>query len=84
MGYAIAILILRRFHGTHGRLAAAKRFQEIADMKGHNGEDYFWWWFGFLCGWAMVMALPDRFKWTGRSCSPNDDLPGYYKGGVIP
>lgn len=56
--------------------AAAKQFQEIATMKGHNGEDYFWWcfWLG-LCGWAMVMALPDRRNGQAGTVLPNDDLP---------
>ena len=53
MGYAIAILIL--FVASMALMvnwAAAKRFQEIADMKGHNGEDYFWWcfWLGLFAG----------------------------------
>ena len=41
-----------------------------------DGEDYFWWcfWLG-LCGWAMVMALPDRRNGQAGAVLPNDDLP---------
>ena len=38
----------------------AKKFVEIADMKGHNGSDYFWYIFLFgIIGMLMVIALPD-------------------------
>ena len=39
----------------------ARSFQNIAEMKGHNGGAYFWWTF-FLppVGMMMVIALPDR------------------------
>lgn len=39
----------------------AKKFEEIAIMKGHNSKCYFW--YSFLLGpvgFAMVIALPDR------------------------
>lgn len=56
---------------------AAKQFQEIADLKGHAGKKYFWWcfWLG-PCGWAMVIALPDRGKAVQQSnASDFDELP---------
>ena len=42
-------------------LLIAKEFVAIADKKGHNGRQYFWWMFlfGFI-GYLMVIALPDR------------------------
>ena len=75
MAYAILILFVASM-ALMVNWAAAKRFQEIADMKGHNGEDYFWWcfWLG-LCGWAMVMAQPDRRNGQAGAVLPNDDLP---------
>lgn len=44
---------------------AAKKFEEIAIMKGHNDKSYFW--YSFLLGpigFAMVIALPDRNQKT--------------------
>ena len=39
----------------------AKKFVEIADMKGHYGSDYFWYIFLFgMIGMLMVIALPDK------------------------
>jgi hypothetical protein len=37
----------------------SKKFEDIANLKGHEG--YFWWcfWLGLL-GWIMVAALPDN------------------------
>ena len=39
----------------------SRSFQNIAEMKGHNGKPYFWWtfWVGPV-GMMMVTALPDR------------------------
>ena len=50
---------------------AAKRFQKIAEMKGHRENCYFWWcfWTGPI-GMMMVIALPDR-----RSGSAGESLP---------
>ena len=37
----------------------AKKFMEIAEMKGHDGGSYFWWTFlAGPVGMAMVIALP--------------------------
>lgn len=55
---------------------AAKQFQEIAKLKGHHGDTYFWWCFFLgLCGWAMVIALPDRANAQMQSSVSVDDLP---------
>lgn len=55
---------------------AAGKFNEIAQMKGHNG--YFWWcfWLGII-GWIMVAALPDRrnLAHSQNSKDNTDDLP---------
>ncbi|MBR7184452.1 MAG: hypothetical protein IKD37_02470 [Clostridia bacterium] len=42
-------------------LAAASKFADIAELKGHGRKPWFAWcfWFG-LAGWLMVVALPDR------------------------
>ena len=38
----------------------AKKFEEIAEMKGHDGSTYFWFTFIFgLVGMLMVIALPN-------------------------
>lgn len=41
----------------------AKKYAEIAEMKGHDGSSYFWWcfWLGIF-GHLLVVALPDRNK----------------------
>ena len=37
----------------------AKKFEEIAEMKGHYGSTYFWYTFVFgMVGMLMVIALP--------------------------
>lgn len=56
----------------------ALKFKTIAEMKGHDGQEYFWWTllvapFGML----MVIALPD---WSDRSSGKGnaiqeDELP---------
>ena len=39
----------------------AKKFEEIAEMKGHEGSTYFWFTFLFgLVGMLMVIALPNK------------------------
>jgi hypothetical protein len=39
----------------------AKKFEEIAEMKGHVGNTYFWFTFIFgLVGMLMVIALPNN------------------------
>ena len=39
----------------------AGKFKEIAEMKGHDGESYFWFTFIFgFVGMLMVIALPDK------------------------
>jgi len=38
----------------------ARKFSDIAEMKGHNGNSYFWWTFIFgFVGMLMVIALPN-------------------------
>lgn len=55
---------------------AAKRFDEIAQMKGHPPKKYFWWcfWLG-MTGWAMVIALPDRGAPQKANRFDTDELP---------
>ena len=37
-------------------------FRDIAEMKGHEGRQYFWWTFILgLVGMMMVIALPDLY-----------------------
>ena len=39
----------------------AKKFEEIAEMKGHEGHTYFWFTFLFgIIGMLMVIALPNQ------------------------
>ena len=39
----------------------AKKFSDIAEMKGHEGGTYFWFTFLFgMVGMLMVIALPNR------------------------
>ena len=41
----------------------AKKFAEIAEMKGHDGDTYFWFTYCLgICGMLMVIALPDNTK----------------------
>lgn len=49
-------------------LLAAQVFEEIAEMKGHNGKRFFWWCF-FVgpVGMMMVIALPDRRNGYGNT-----------------
>lgn len=56
---------------------AASVFQEIAEMKGHQGKRFFWWcfWVGPV-GMMMVIALPDRRSGISNANSPVlDELP---------
>lgn len=52
---------------------AARKFEEIAEMKGHSG--YFAWcfWLGII-GWCMVIALPDRSNKTAEK-AVDESLP---------
>lgn len=52
----------------------SKKFEEIANMKGHSV--YFWWCFWLTSiGWAMVIALPDRnIKFPGVLFKSNRHL----------
>ena len=65
MGYIVVSCIVILVIDALG----AKKFEEIANMKGHQG--YFWWcfWLG-LAGWAMVIALPDRGVMPSRDSVP--------------
>ena len=49
----------------------AKKFADIAEMKGHEGDTYFWFTFIFgVIGMLMVVALPDtiqRYKPTTQA-----------------
>ena len=69
MGYAILILFVASM-ALMVNWAAAKRFQEIADMKGHNGGLFL----VVLLAGALRMGNghgPARqTKWTSRSRSP--------------
>lgn len=56
----------------------AKKFESIANMKGHSG--YFWWcfWLGVI-GWAMVIALPDRkMEIPGLTAMLSEKAPNVY------
>ncbi len=55
----------------------AKAFQKIAEEKGYsNSKSYFWWTFWvFPAGAAMVIALPDRN--ARQSSSYNDRQTSY-------
>ena len=56
---------------------AAKEFQQIATMKGHPENKYFWccFWLGAI-GWLMVVALPDRGNAAEKTVKANtDELP---------
>ena len=44
----------------------AKQFAAIAEMKGHNGDTYFWFTFIFgIIGMLMVVALPAETNGNG-------------------
>ena len=70
MVYAILILFVV-FMAFIASWAAAKRFQEIADMKGHNGGGLF---LVVLLAGTLRMGYghgsAGQTKWTGRSRSP--------------
>ncbi len=62
-------------------LAAASKFADIAEMKGHGRSPWFGWcfWTGIF-GMLMVVALPDRSTKTTSSpevqeTSISDELP---------
>ena len=55
---------------------AAKAMYEIAVMKGHPQEKYFWWCFWMaMFGYPMVIALPDRRGAQAQSVPSADELP---------
>jgi hypothetical protein len=73
MGYLIVVAIIVFAISA----IVARKFEKIANMKGHQG--YFWWcfWLG-IAGWAMVIALPDRSVKTANgnaSALAKDELP---------
>lgn len=46
----------------------AKKFAEIAEMKGHVGSTYFWFTFLFsLPGMLMVVALPIKTQYANKT-----------------
>lgn len=54
----------------------AKSFWEISKMKGYSENKYFWWCFlGGICGWMMVIALPDKSAKTRAVSFDSDELP---------
>ena len=55
---------------------AATAMYEIAVMKGHPQEKYFWWCFLMaIFGYPMVIALPDRRGAQAQSVPGADELP---------
>lgn len=73
----LGFLILLVYLVIHGIIA--RKFEEIAQLKGHSG--YFWWcfWLG-PAGWLMVAALPDRNAAPSATQAPqasddDDDIP---------
>ncbi|MBQ7767923.1 MAG: hypothetical protein IJ403_03460 [Oscillospiraceae bacterium] len=56
----------------------AKKFSEIAEEKGHEGTEYFWYTFVFgVVGMLMVVALPDvytRKKATAKEQENNKKI----------
>lgn len=55
---------------------AAKAMYEIAVMKGHPQEKYFWWCFLMaIFGYPMVIALPDWRGAQAQSVPSADELP---------
>ena len=61
----------------------AKKFEEIAEMKGHIGSTYFWYTFIFgLVGMLMVIALPVKTKEENHKVTtlpPQKDIFAKYK-----
>ncbi len=74
MGWFLTLLFVAIFFVIDWFVA--KRFDEIAQMKGQPPKKYFWWcfWLGMI-GWAMVIALPDRVGVTQKNAGSSDDLP---------
>ena len=60
----------------------AKKFKEIAEMKGHDGGTYFWFTFIFgLVGMLMVIALPIKTEDKNQKTTtlpPQDDFLSKY------
>ena len=54
----------------------AKKFEEIAEMKGHEGSTYFWFTFMFgVVGMLMVIALPNTKVPPVFNSSEKKDVP---------
>ena len=54
----------------------AKKFEEIAEMKGHEGRTYFWFTFIFgLVGMLMVIALPNAKAITIKTLPEKQPAP---------
>ena len=52
----------------------AKKFEEIAEMKGHKGSTYFWFTFIFgVVGMLMVVALPSGNTTNNRTEAKNSN-----------
>ena len=61
----------------------AKKFEEIAEMKGHYGNTYFWFTFIFgLIGMLMVIALPNTKAITIKNL-PDKQVPLAPKNEVV-
>ena len=59
----IAVYILCILIGLIISGIISAKFEEIAEMKGHNGKPYFWYTFLFgVVGMLMVIALPNVEK----------------------
>ena len=51
----------------------ARKFADIAEMKGHEGSTYFWFTFIFgVVGMLMVVALPNVTAIKVKNTSPDD------------
>lgn len=65
----------------------AKKFEDIAEMKGHIGSPYFWYTFIFgLIGMLMVIALPvkekeNSYKSTSTTLPPPKNIFANKNGG---
>lgn len=56
--------------------AVAAAFRDIAQMKGHFDNKYFWWTFWAApVGMMMVVALPDRKEMRDAQPAVSDELP---------
>lgn len=62
-------IVILSFLGASGYLAInyfiARQFQDVAEAKEWYDKKYFWICFLLgICGWLLVIALPDRRKTT--------------------